>query len=129
MTNEEINALTDYEINCMVAKAIGLESVMFFAPKEEADPEYCTGPVWDVSSGELYCGFISEQGNCFSPCNDPAVMMPIVFANGISIVFDGDGMCSAGIMRDMDWEMESHYSHANPLRAAAIVYLKMKGVL
>lgn len=127
LTNEQINALSDYEINCMVAKAIGLESVMFFTPVDRVDPECCTGPVWNVASNHLHHGFLSKKGHCFDPCNDPDVMMPIVFEAGISLCFCHKQR--AWLVTDDSVRTKYYHYDENPLRASAIVYLKSKGVL
>ncbi|MGL5307237.1 MAG: hypothetical protein ACRC9Y_14055 [Aeromonas veronii] len=96
MTNEEISALSDQQINVMVNK---------FEWQNRAS----------VSSDY---------------CNDHAIMMPIVFENGIALSptrqTNGEMAWTAGYFMG---RVVTKFTHANPLRAAAIVYLKMKGVL
>jgi hypothetical protein len=63
--------------------------------------------------------------------NNPSDMMPLVFVAGISLVRVIDGynanngdLNGNGTIVDIDFA----YEHLNPLRAAAIVYLLIKGV-
>jgi hypothetical protein len=125
MTNEEINALTDQQINVMVTAEVNDISESYHESGENKDKIY----QW-YSSDELR-GFIINDY-----CNDPAVMMPIVFANGISLIKTeiGEGWtaCFAESWNggwDLSFASNAFCEHTNPLRAAAIVYLKMKGVL
>ncbi len=54
-------------------------------------------------------------------CNDPSDMWPVIQNKGISIIFDGFSNYTAFAR---DWEIID--SDKNPLRAAAIVFLKME---
>lgn len=86
MTNEQINALTDAQIN-----------VMFWVE----DRDYC---------------------------NDPAAMMPLVFSEGIGLYPERFGDSDVWVAAKSIYKA-NNFRHAKPLRAAAIVYLKMKWVL
>ncbi|MGL5280644.1 MAG: hypothetical protein ACRC8W_02680 [Plesiomonas shigelloides] len=116
MTNEEINALTDQQINVMVTASVyGLsdfyESGVFTKGKNKRDVTI------DSVMTELYLSY-------------PELMMPIVFEDGISLSptreSSGEMTWTAGYFMG---RVVTKFNHANPLRAAAIVYLKMKGVL
>lgn len=125
MTNEEINALTDPQINVMMTvavKRIGHHKVL---------------PSGDCVEF-LDCVGVSDVEKVKDYCNDPAVMMPIAFENGIGYV-SGDGMVLAmkinSAMENADGRIEINtdvkfieYSD-KVCRALAIVYLKSKGVL
>lgn len=104
-------AMSDHEINMMVTScAFNLEG-------------------WSVSESNIsfyHCGI---DGNGFYEqyvidyCNNPADMWPIILENKIDIFFnssDGDGA-----YKHIDNQTGIIESNKNPLRAAAIVYLKM----
>lgn len=127
MTDDQINALTDPQINVM----------MTFAVNELTDPwqQTMSGKfvVYRSSDGEEKPAFVVKDY-----CNDPAAMMPIAFENGIGYV-SGDGMVLAmkihSAMENADGRIEINpdvkfieYSD-KVCRALAIVYLKSKGVL
>lgn len=135
LTNEQINALSDEQVNVMMTKCIYNAHDHDYAGKDES----ITLPNGvHVSGGALY-----KIGNGLSflsvldYCNDPAVMMPIVFEDGISIIKHKDyRMFTAFIAAELDdmdndlWVMlDCRHDDAKPCRAAAIVYLKSKGVL
>lgn len=104
MTNEEINALTDPQINLMMA--LNDESHQW---------------TMDPNNKERHIGQEKDY------CNDHAAMMPIVFECGISL-----SLCrkqSVWFASDDVANPKHSYFDTNPLRAAAIVYLKTKGVL
>lgn len=104
MTNEEINALTDPQINLMMA--LNDESHQW---------------TMDPNNKERHIGQEKDY------CNDPAAMMPIVFEYGISLSF-----CrKQSVWFAADDAIKPRHSHfsTNPLRAAAIVHLKMREVL
>ncbi|WP_194857170.1 phage protein NinX family protein [Morganella morganii] len=66
----------------------------------------------------------------FDPCNNPADAMPIVFENGISIIFDtGCKAWVAGIAYWVDgceWQVSYEVERMNQYRAAMEVFLMMK---
>ncbi|MGL5727591.1 MAG: hypothetical protein ACRCYD_07020 [Plesiomonas sp.] len=102
MANEEINALTDDQINKMVR---------------------------DESDELLILTFVPDY------CNDPAVMMPIVFESGISLIKVGSsndgGYCAhcKKMTRTGDLDSLIVFQSSKPLRAAALAYLRKKGAL
>lgn len=120
MTNEEINALTDPQINVMVTQV-----------------DYDLEDGWCLSNDEsvfYHCGIAGDQYHTVKVddyCNDPAVMMPIVFEQKINLISStGDLWGASWNDGGGKWSIDDYkHHHKNPLRAAAIVYLKMKGVL
>ena len=64
-------------------------------------------------------------------CNDPAVMMPIVFEAGISLIKEDDAEYYACFASSDGWDIFAidKFTDKKPCRALAIVYLKSKGVL
>ncbi|MGY0156408.1 phage protein NinX family protein [Edwardsiella tarda] len=73
-------------------------------------------------------GVKKSDGMMFDPCNNPNDIWPLIIENGIVVKRSGDE-CIATSVEWADWMMASTgncYSHDNPLRAAAIVYLMMK---
>lgn len=119
MTNEEINALTDAQINVMMTRHLCNLHDGF---KLKEGHEYS---ILEFDNGSDYM-----SAAVYDYCNDPAVMMPIVFENGVALSparqTDGEITWTAGYFMG---RVVTKFTHANPLRAAAIVYLKMKGVL
>lgn len=123
MTDDQINALTDPQINVMVQAAV-------------------TGASKYMSTTSLRTIFYEDGGviavGVKGYCNDAAVMIPLAFENGIGYV-SGDGMVLAmkihSAMENADGRIEINpdvkfieYSD-KVCRALAIVYLKSKGVL
>lgn len=139
MTNEEINALTDPQINVMMTECIydvhdhelADEDEFVRLPLSNGFPLTVSNTLYKVGNGvSLYP--IKDY------CNDPAAMMQIAFENGIGYV-SGDGMVLAmkihSAMENADGRIEINpdvkfieYSD-KVCRALAIVYLKSKGVL
>jgi len=113
--------LSDFEINCMVARYTGLETMMFF----DVDSSFCHGPVWNVSSGVTDDGFKISRGNPFNPCNNPADAWPIIIEHHIAVVPYRHTLPQAwptayGVISKFTTEDK------NPLRAAMIVFLIMQ---
>ncbi|HBC2537763.1 TPA: DUF2591 domain-containing protein [Enterobacter cloacae] len=100
----DYSQLSDFEINCEVAKAAGIPHETYF----DFSPEPY---VWSEKSK-------SE----FDPCNSPADAWPIIESNRISIRNRYEG----------DWKAENEWGESrfhvarNPLRAAMIVFLMMQ---
>lgn len=119
MTDEEINALTDQQINAMVTAA-----------DYELNDEWCLS---DDESVFYHCGIAGEQYHSVKVedyCNDPTAMMLIVFENGIGLFPNRMGLGESDLWTAAySIYKRNNYTHTNPLRAAAIAYLKMKGVL
>lgn len=83
------------------------------------------------------CGVIGESFYCVDliDINKPADMWPIIVTNGIGVEKETIPFCDDfNEMIESDCWEASHcirnisYSHINPLRAAAIVFLMMNGV-
>ncbi|WP_414456848.1 phage protein NinX family protein [Enterobacter kobei] len=61
----------------------------------------------------------------FDPCHNPADAWPIIVGSKINIRFGAEGMaCEAQFMQYGHESVECY--HANPLRAAMIVFLMMQ---
>ena len=120
MTNEEINALTDQQINVMMT--ISINSI------DKSRIEHIGDTCLFVTNHDR-----PEGADCYlieDFCNNPSVMMPIVFENGIGLFPNRMGLGESDLWTAAySIYKRNNYTHTNPLRAAAIVYLKMKGVL
>jgi len=109
MQKEQLEAMSDFDLNCLIVDKLEIIS----------DVHFSSAITRHVKDGEvLRCAETLDY------CNNPSDMMPLVFEKGISLVY-------------MDEEYEAHSLccgdevnntlHKNPLRAAAIVYLLIKG--
>lgn len=117
--------MSDFEINCEVAKALGLEDLMFFS--DEAS--YCPGPVWNTKSGITEEGIKISKGNPFDPCNSWAVAGPVIQVNEISLsskCANGEWKASIFIGRNDIFDNYASCWNENPLRAAMIAFLMMQ---
>lgn len=117
MTDEEINALTDQQINVMMQSSVtGAKKYMRSTSTKTLFYEDGDGGVVAVNVQDF--------------CNNPSVMMPIVFENGIGLFPNRMGLGESDLWTATYSIYKRYYcTHSNPLRAAAIAYLKMKGVL
>lgn len=112
MTNEQINALTDPQINVMMQASV-------------------TGARKYMSTTSIKTLFYEDGGivavNARDYCNDPAAMWPIID----ELTADGGivQIARVGVILYPASGGSIDCLHKNKLRAAAIVYLKMKGVL
>lgn len=120
MNNEEINAMTDQQINVMMT--ISINSI------DKSRIEHMGDTCLFVTNHDT-----PEGADCYlieDYCNDPDVMMPIVFENGIALSpareAGGEMTWTAGYFMG---RVVTKFTHSNPLRAAAIVCLKIKGAL
>ncbi|MGL5649239.1 MAG: hypothetical protein ACRDDY_15475 [Clostridium sp.] len=134
MNNEEINVLTDPQINVMMTMSVN--NATDYKPNEKMNT------IYKISNQHVGGISVINVGNY---CGDSSTMMKIVFENGISLInTDGSGeytACGVGVLVDGycgdsrhdvyvgDCEIDPVWCDKNPLRAAAIVYLKMKGIL
>ncbi|WAH52563.1 DUF2591 family protein [Pseudescherichia vulneris] len=121
----DYSKMSDFEINCAVARAAGLDGMMFFS----VDSSFCQGPVWDVPSGITEDGIKISRGNPFTPCNNAADAWPIITENNISIILDNPTMpCATANARDLfdDADPIVSVAYDKPLRAAMIVYLQLQ---
>lgn len=120
----DYSKMTDFEINSAVARAAGLDGMMFFS----VDSSFCHGPIWDVPSGMTEDGIKISRGNPFAPCNNAADAWPIIADRKICLAFDvfaepqdgGAWVASPAY----GYEVE-RVRHDNPLRAAMLVYLQL----
>lgn len=119
--------MSDFEINCRVAIALGMKEHFFMSAEGDNDfddefPLTERGPIWQTCKYRVG-DYKPSNGNCFNPCNKPADAWPIITASMISIrpvgndgqLWEASGM--AGMKADYD---------KNPLRAAMVVFLMMK---
>lgn len=120
--------LSDFEINCLVAGSLGNISVS--RPKDELSGSSVSYLV-QVSSGLNKVGeiVVCEMEVKKDFCNNPSDAWPIIVENGITLAFDGSDWWAdsyACWVDGCEWQIEGEISR-NPLRAAMIVYLMMKG--
>lgn len=113
LTNEQINALSDDKINEMMTACV-LNMIDY-------DVSQSGKSLYSAEGRELYTISVKDY------CNDPAVMMPIVFDAGISLCFCHKQR--AWLVTDDSVRTKYYHYDENPLRASAIVCLKSKGVL
>ncbi|WBG90043.1 DUF2591 domain-containing protein [Pantoea piersonii] len=124
--------MSDFEINCAVARALGMSHAFFFSKSED---DFCEGiepnkrgPIWQ-SGKYMVNGYRVSNGNCFNPCNSWADAGPIIKDHQICLSFDRereDYAWSAGYNGHDDYELSGEwleFSDANPLRAAMTVFL------
>lgn len=115
-------SMSDAEINASVAK------IMFEVNEGIATP-YSHRP-------DAYIYHLNGLHSVKDYCNNPADAWPIIVENGISLIkcTIASGYWSAEIITDIDEATDNlfqcqssfDYQDANPLRAAMIVFLKMK---
>ncbi|WP_313110441.1 phage protein NinX family protein [Pantoea eucrina] len=123
--------MTDFEINCAVARAMGMSHAFFFS-KSEGD--FCEGiepsdrgPIWQ-SEKHMVNGYRVSNGNCFNPCNSWADAGPIIEKERITIAFDGSEWVAdsdAYFVDGAEWQISGE-TNRNPLRAAMIAFLMMQ---
>lgn len=117
---------TDFEINKAVAIALGYE-VLGDDEYNKVFKENYPDSIWHVKTGHNH-----EEHQDW--CNNPSDMWPIILEHKISIEHESlnsesfsGGWCAMGDYMDSDFSLVDVWSeNENPLRAAAIVYLKMK---
>lgn len=133
-------SMSDFEVNCHVAMALGMKEHFFMGAGDEDDfddeiPLTERGPIWQTCKYRVGA-YKPSNGNCFNPCNNPEDAWPIIAQSGISLIkcTVGSGCWSADIITDIDEATDNlfqcqssfDYQDANPLRAAMVVFLKMK---
>ncbi|EMS8795795.1 phage protein NinX family protein [Enterobacter ludwigii] len=124
----DYSQLSDFEINKRVAIALNIDMHFFISESEDSfDSEVLSsemGPIWQTSA-DMVLQYTPSNGNCFNPCNNPADAWPIIVGSKINIRFGAEGMaCEAQFMQYGHESVECY--HANPLRAAMIVFLMMQ---
>ncbi len=97
--------MTDSDINMAVGQCLGFEV-------------YCNSARASVNAKHDYCWF------SYDPCNKPVDSWPIIAKCKIDVEWgDDDFVCAAKYNHG---EIDIHYHDRNPLRAAMIVFLKIK---
>ncbi len=102
------NEMSDFEINKVVAEALN---------KSRGD-----GSELEAMFAESLSN--SAENGRFNPCNNPNDAWPIIVESSISVCPWKDPM-----WHSYSSNTKIRHPDKNPLRAAMIVYLKMKGVL
>lgn len=109
----DYSKMSDFEINELVAKAIGLS--------HETYPDFLLEPyVWNEDAKDE-----------FNPCNNPADAWPIISDNRISIMYDqstekGNNAQWCLASSPCDKHIVDYVSPSKLLRAAMIVFLMMQ---
>ncbi|SMG61739.1 phage protein NinX family protein [Cedecea sp. NFIX57] len=126
----DYSQMSDFQINAAVFEAL-----------HGGSPDFKEGEngamVLLSFEGDIVDGNVVEveiERGVFNPCNDISDGWPIVIESEIGLMKDkGDGSWDAfGKFKlfDGDWQFESdpvhQHSDRNPLRAAMVVFLKMK---
>ena len=118
----DYSKMSDFEINCDVANAIGLARHLFFPGNEDEFDDECPlnerGPIWQTREF-LVKGYKPSNGNCFNPCNNPSDAWPIIEKYRISFLDQLTEWC-------VDAKGVSPVFEANPLRGAMIVFLMVQ---
>lgn len=128
MTIEQLNALSDYEINCAVAI------------KENPDLGHAMDEqVTETTGSAVNFRLSTPTGDCcdagtYDYCNNPSDYMPIAIEHGISINFDG--VDPNEFDKGIDWVSCSYrgsecdmnfYPRKNTGKAVCIAFLLMNG--
>lgn len=132
-------AMSDFEINCHVAIALGMKEHFFMGAGGDGDfddeiPLTERGPIWQTCKYRVGA-YKPSNGNCFNPCNNPSDAWPIIIGQKLSLInADDEWLCAPddstvdGVTgEDIQTIYFSYgYVDANPLRCAMIVFLMMK---
>lgn len=117
--------MSDFEINCSVAGALGRE----FFSNEKPDDSGRRRKSYEIDGKHrdvCESGWTSEL---FDPCNSWADAGPIIQSNQISIEFDGDNSMSPPYTWCHAVSVNGQFGiefQSNPLRSAMIVFLMMQ---
>ena len=109
---------TDFEINAAVTDILN----NIDCESSEFDRFFASLRLLDLDDGK------------FNPCNNPSDAWPIIIDNKISLMNDGDTWEASIdfdgelLVHGTDETLSEYYEDKNPLRAAMIVYLEIKGV-
>lgn len=106
----DYSQLSDFEINKRVGIALGKEIM----------PDDCQD--FGLSG---FPEVMLRNGDFKDYCNDPNDAWPIIIGSKINIRFGAEGMASEAQFMQYGHESVECY-HANPLRAAMIVFLMMQ---
>ncbi|MGL5283631.1 MAG: hypothetical protein ACRC8W_18155 [Plesiomonas shigelloides] len=117
MNKKEIDALTDTQINVMMTAVVNKVG------RYESHSNGCYVKFIQCNGEPSYLATADYVG-------DNSIIMPIVFGSGISLspsrAANGEFRWRAG--QFLGTEI-AKFHHKNPRRAAAIVYLKTRGIL
>lgn len=118
----DYSQLSDFEINKRVAEIV-------YSIEVVADDFYAKDIPFAYHRDEQVFIFIDEPlsgaWRSYNPCNNPADAWPIIVGSKINIRFGSEGMaCESQFMQYGHESVECY--HANPLRAAMIVFLMMQ---
>lgn len=127
----DYSQLSDFEINNLVALAIGSKVTDSYRVGDERETIYYSLGEDEFCVKRGYGSFVSQ----FDPCNNPADAWPIIVGHKLSLInADDEWLCVPddtvidGVTGDdvqMIYSSGGHV-HANPLRAAMIVFLMMQ---
>lgn len=122
----DYSQLSDFEINNLVALAIGSKVTDSYGVGDERETIYYSLGEDEFCVKRGYGSFVSQ----FDPCNNPEDAWPIITSNQISLMYEeAMGKWYAGKPHWVDgceWQLDNDVMEANPLRAAMIVFLMMK---
>lgn len=125
-------SMSDFEVNCHAAMALGMEEHFFMGAGGEDDfddeiPLTERGPIWQTCKYRVGA-YKPSNGNCFNPCNNPEDAWPIITDNRIGVIPAPEhGTWRAAHRVIGEDSNPRHFTQdANPLRAAMIVFLKIK---
>lgn len=113
--------MSDFEINKAVAIAVGF-------PCYYGDGSYSNGHGMRQAIVKGVNCYGSQMVGGFEPCNNPADAWPIITANRIGVIPAPEHGAWRAAHRVIGADSDPRYftQHANPLRAAMIVFLKMQ---
>lgn len=125
-------SMSDFEINCHVAMALGMKEHFFMDAGGEDDfddeiPLTDRGPIWQTCKYRVGA-YKPSNGNCFNPCNNPGEAWPIITENRIGVIPTPEHGAWRAVHRVIGEDSNPRHltKDVNPLRAAMIVFLKMK---
>ncbi|AMO81095.1 phage protein NinX family protein [Obesumbacterium proteus] len=135
----DYSKMSDFEINCKVANALGMTKHFFFLDAEDEFDDDIEpserGPIWQTRE-HFVNGYRPSNGNPFNPCNNPSDAWLIICESLISISphYKFTDESEEYIAHSNEWVADNvmsdgksfRYKDINPLRAAMIVYLMMK---
>ena len=104
--------MTDFEINKAVAATLGFDALQAeYSSGEESSDVYCIGN--GTCGFKNYCGRVEDA-------------WPIIVESKIDLEWGNDGfMCAAQYNHTGD-DIDFHWHDKNPLRAAMMIFLKLK---
>lgn len=124
----DYSQLSDFEINKRIAETV-------YSIEVVADDFYAKDVPFAYHRDEQVFIFIDEPlsgaWRSYNPCHNPADAWPIIVNNQISLMYEeAIGKWCAGKPYWVDgceWQLDIDVMEANPLRAAMVFFLMMKG--